>query len=219
MRIKILFLVSGNGGTLKFVHHAMKTLNLDAEIVAAISDRECGAIDFSCKIMIPCHIFKPWKEKLHEITEEIIKYSPDIVVTNIHKILPIEIITCCNAKFVNLHYSLLPAFGGVVGFKTLELAKEANTKIIGATCHFVTEDLDGGDVISQAAIPVDWNDSFNEISNKVFRIACESILNGILILSDTMIGESEQDGVIYSPKLRFNKAIFSDSFWNMISKI
>lgn len=204
---------------MKFVHHAIKTLSLDAEIVAAISDRDCGAIDYSDKNMIPCFIYEPWKERISEITEKITRFNPDIVVTNIHKILSKDILTCCDAKFINLHYSLLPAFAGVVGFKTLELAKEANTKIIGATCHFVTEELDGGKVISQAAIPVDWNDSFYEIGNIVFRIACESVLNGILILSDIMVGDSTPNGVIYSPKLRFDNAIFTESFWNMISKI
>lgn len=217
--MRILFLVSGNGGTIKFIHQAVRELNIDAQIVAAISDRECGAIEYAKNNNIPHKIFKPWREKTSEIVEELRCYSPDIVVTNIHKVLPVDIFSCCNAHFINLHYSLLPAFGGVIGFKTLELAKEANTQIIGATCHYVTEELDGGKVISQAAIPVDWDIDIDTIGNKVFRIACESMLNGILIVSGIEIGSSPSSGIIYSPQLKYNNTIFSESFWDMISKL
>lgn len=202
---------------MKFVHQAMQKLRIDGYVVAVISDRECGAIDYARKQFIPYQVFKPWKEKNEAIIEEIKRYNPDIVVTNIHKILSSDIFNCCNAQFINLHYSLLPAFGGVIGFKTLEMAREANTRIIGATCHYVTEDVDGGKVISQAAIPVDWEGDIDIIGNKVFRIACESILNGILIVSGLKTGESSPSDVIYSPKLRFDNSIFSESFWKQIS--
>ena len=215
--MRILFLASGNGGTMKFVHQAMRKMKIDGEVVAIISDRECGAIDFARKQFIPYKVFIPWKEKIEEIVEEIKKYSPDIVVTNIHKILPSEIFNCCNAQFINLHYSLLPAFGGVIGFKTLEMARDANTRIIGATCHYVNENVDGGKIISQAAISVDWENDMDKIGNKIFRIACESILNGILIVSEIQIGESSNNEVIYSPKLRFDNSVFSESFWEQIS--
>lgn len=217
--MKILFLASGNGGTMKFIHHAIKELNLNAEIVAVLSDRECGSVDYALANNIPCKVIKPWKEKTTEIIEEIKKYTPDTVITNIHKILPPDIFSCGSAKFINLHYSLLPAFGGVIGFKTLELAKGANTKIIGVTCHYVTEELDGGKVISQAAIPVDWDSDFAEIGNKIFQIACETILNGIFIISGQNLSKSVTQGVIYSPKLNYDNSVFTDDFWKMISEI
>lgn len=217
--MRVLFLASGNGGTMKFLHHAIKVLKLDAQIVGVISDRECGCVEYAINNGIPTNVFTHWKDETKEIIKEIAKYNPDIVVTNIYKILSSDIFLCGNATFINLHYSLLPAFGGVIGFKTLELAQIANTQIIGATCHYVTEDLDGGRVISQAAIPVNWNEDYYVIGNKVFRIACESILNGILIVSGMIVGESESNGVLYSPKLRYDNSEFSESFWDMISKL
>lgn len=217
--MKILFLASGNGGTLKFVHQAVRELNFKAEIVAVISDRDCGAIEYAERNDIPNRVFKPWREETEEIITEIRKWTPHIVITNIHKILPIEIFSCCNAQFINLHYSLLPSFGGVIGFKTLELARAANTRIIGATCHYVTKDLDGGKVISQAAIPVDWEKESETIGNRMFRIACETILNGILLISGNVIGSSSISDVIYSPELKYDNSKFTESFWNMIGKL
>ena len=97
--MKILFLASGNGGTLKFVHQAVRELNIKAEIVTVISDRDCGAIEYAKRNDIPNKIFKPWRDKTIEIIAEIRKWTPNIVITNIHKILPVEIFSCCNVKF------------------------------------------------------------------------------------------------------------------------
>lgn len=58
------FLASGNGGTIKFVHHAIKELKIDAKIIGVISDRECGYIEYARKNGILVHTFRPWREKL-----------------------------------------------------------------------------------------------------------------------------------------------------------
>lgn len=214
--MKIVFWASGNGGTMKFVHQAIKELSLDAKIVAVISDRDCGSVEYARKNGIPTRVIIPWRERTNEIVKDIQSFDPDYVVTNIFKILPKEIFNCCKAKFVNLHYSLLPSFGGVIGFKTLELAKEVNSQIVGATCHFVEEEVDGGKIISQAAIPVDWNEDFAVIGDRVFRIACEAFLNGLMILDNKITGSSKTSTVIYSPSLRYDNSVFTEVFWNYI---
>ena len=83
--MRILFLASGNGGTMKFVHHAIKELNLDAEIVGVISDRECGSIEYARNNDIPVYTFNPWRERTGVIVETIKSFNPDYVVTNIFK--------------------------------------------------------------------------------------------------------------------------------------
>lgn len=218
--VKILFMASGNGGTMKFIHQAIQSLHLDFEISAVLTDRHCGASEYSTKCNIPIYVYDKWREQTNEIISNITEIKPDIVITNIHKILPPEIFNCCNAQFINLHYSLLPAFGGVIGFKTLELAKAANTQIIGATCHFVTEEVDAGKVIAQAAIPVDWNEDFDAIGNMIFRVACEVILNGLLIITDKELEKyQKQVDIIYSPLLRYDNGVFDDEFWRIIKEL
>ena len=218
--VKILFLVSGNGGTMKFIQQAMDRLHLDFQISAVLSDRNCGASEYSSKSNIPTHIYDRWQEQTNEIISDIIEINPDIVITNIYKILPPEIFNCCKAKFINLHYSLLPAFSGVIGFKTLEMAKAANTQIIGTTCHFVTEEVDAGKVIAQAAIPVNWDEDFNVIGNKIFRSACEVILNGLLIITNKKIENcKKQVDIIYSPILRYDNGVFDEEFWRIIKEL
>lgn len=218
--VKILFLASGNGGTMKFIHQAIQILHLEFEISAVLTDRHCGASEYSLKCNIPTYIYDRWREQTSDVISNIVEINPDIVITNIFKILPPEIFNCCKAKFINLHYSLLPAFGGVIGFKTLELAKASNTQIIGATCHFVTEEVDAGKVIAQAAIPANWDEDFEAIGNKVFRIACEVIFNGLLIIVDKKIENcKEQVGILYSPILRYDNGVFDEDFWRMIKEL
>ena len=107
----------------------------------------------------------------------------------------------------------------MIGFKTLELARESNSRIIGATCHYVNEELDGGRIITQAAIPVDWNEEFSLIGNRIFRIACDTILNAFQILNRMHIGVSSNSGVIYSPDLRYDNKNFGEDFWNLIKTL
>ena len=217
--MKILFLASGNGGTMKFIHQASKILDLDFSICGVISDRKCGSSIYSHENGFPTYVFDSWRNQEEEIIATIRHLNPDVVVTNIFKILSSDIFSCCHAQFINLHYSLLPSYGGVIGFKTLELARESNSRIIGATCHYVNEQLDGGRIIAQAAIPVDWNEELSLIGNRIFRIACETILNALLLLNRMHIGVSSNSGVIYSPDLRYDNKKFGEDFWNLIRSL
>ena len=213
----ICFLVSGGGGTMKFIDKAIHHLSLPYNISCAIADRECGAINYCISNSIPSIVLHNWKEDDITIEHTLQMYSPDIVITTVHKKISQEIIMSSQAIFINLHYSLLPAYGGVIGFKTLALAKEKQAKIIGVTTHHVTDELDGGNIIAQAAMPVDWSDTLESIGDKIFRMACLTILNTIIRIFNPVETDIENPkDTIYSPKLCFPEDGFSDSFWNSL---
>lgn len=155
MKKRIIVLASGGGGTMKFLHRYSQIADAPYEIKSIIADRDCGAVDYGNANGMMTKVIKPWRSRIPEVVEDIRSINPDIVITNISKILPEEVFTCCKATFINLHYSLLPSFGGVIGFKTVEMAKEKQSRIIGATCHLVTAELDGGPILAQGAMPVD----------------------------------------------------------------
>jgi formyltetrahydrofolate deformylase len=71
------------------------------------------------------------------------------------RILSPEFISAFMLKIINIHHSFLPAF---VGANPYRQAFRRGVKIIGATAHFVTNDLDEGPIITQQIIPV--NHSF-----------------------------------------------------------
>jgi folate-dependent phosphoribosylglycinamide formyltransferase PurN len=79
--------------------------------------------------------------------------------------------------------------------------------------------VDGGKIISQAAIPVDWNEDINIIGDRIFRIACEAFLNGLLIVDKKEYGTSTKTCALYSPCLRYDNSVFTEKFWNSIKNI
>jgi len=63
-------------------------------------------------------------------------------------------------RIINIHHSFLPSF---VGAKPYHQAYERGVKLIGATCHYVTEELDQGPIIEQDVIRIDHSDSIEDM--------------------------------------------------------
>ena len=93
------------------------------------------------------------------------------------------------------------------------MAKEKQSRIIGATCHLVTAELDGGPILAQGAMPVDWSEEIESIEKNVFRIACKSILVAIMNLCDIKNSMASSDGFMYSLSLNFDDKLLNESFW------
>ncbi len=92
-----------------------------------------------------------------DILEEIKVYQPDyLILAKFMRILSPGFIDAFNLKIINIHHSFLPAF---IGANPYQQAFKRGVKIIGATAHFVTNDLDEGPIITQKVILV--NHSFN----------------------------------------------------------
>jgi formyltetrahydrofolate deformylase len=91
-----------------------------------------------------------------ELRAQIRPYNPDyLVLAKFMRILSQEFVTAFMLKIINIHHSFLPAFTGANPYRK---AFTRGVKIIGATAHFVTSDLDEGPIITQKIIPV--NHSF-----------------------------------------------------------
>ncbi len=94
------------------------------------------------------------KEKFEsELLDVIKKYSPDyLVLAKFMRILSSQFVELFPMQIINIHHSFLPAFAGAHPYKQAYIR---GVKIIGATAHFVTNDLDEGPIIGQQIIPVD----------------------------------------------------------------
>ncbi|MDG2396576.1 MAG: formyltetrahydrofolate deformylase [Flavobacteriaceae bacterium] len=86
-----------------------------------------------------------------------------IVLARYMQILSKSLITEYPNKIINIHHSFLPAFPGA---KPYHSAYERGVKIIGATCHYVTEDLDQGPIINQNITGVSHLDSIENFISK-----------------------------------------------------
>lgn len=105
-----------------------------------------------------------------------------IVLAKYMRILTNNFVSHFSGKIINIHHSFLPAFIGANPYKQ---AYERGVKIIGATAHFVTDDLDEGPIIAQDVIPVnhrfDWRD-MQKAGKDVEKIVLSRALS--LVLSD-----------------------------------
>ena len=217
---KLVFLVSGGGGTLKFVHFAIEKLQLPIQIVGIIADRETTLEKFASENNIYYNQIKYKRLVPIELQSELNQLQPDVIITNIHKIIDTDTLNSFPSKFINLHYSLLPSFAGYIGMETVEKAKEQNVGFIGGTCHEVNEIVDAGKIIHQGSFAVDWN-SDNEIIDTVFRTSCFAILGGICTTLNikqqtTTSLKINNKEVFFSPQLPISNLDFELEFWEKI---
>jgi formyltetrahydrofolate deformylase len=102
------------------------------------------------------HISSDKKEKI-EFEEELLsitkQYTPDyIVLAKFMRILSREFVSHFENRIINIHHSFLPAF---IGANPYRQAFDRGVKLIGATAHFVTQNLDEGPIITQKTNNVD----------------------------------------------------------------
>lgn len=86
-----------------------------------------------------------------------------IVLARYMQIISDEFITHYPNKIINIHHSFLPAF---VGAKPYHAAHERGVKIIGATSHYVTPELDAGPIIKQDVARISHKDTVNDLVAK-----------------------------------------------------
>lgn len=211
---RITFLVSGGGGNLKFFYYMRECLGRNYIVLNVIADRECGALDFCKEKNIDFRIVNYTRKSPEELRNELGRFNPDVIVTNWHKIIDSGTVDIFRSKLVNLHYSLLPAFGGLIGVEPIEKAYTQGCKYIGPTCHLVDEGVDTGLILSQAVFTT--NRPIKESIEIMFRKGCLTLLNGIDSLEHDNSYECF-DNTFYSPKLSFNESLFDEAFWKKVS--
>ncbi|RKF17471.1 formyltetrahydrofolate deformylase [Alginatibacterium sediminis] len=109
------------------------------------------------KFDIPFHLVshESLSRPEHEakIIDTINQYQPDyVVLAKYMRILTPDFVAEFQERIINIHHSFLPAF---IGAQPYRQAYERGVKIIGATAHFVTNDLDEGPIVEQHVINVD----------------------------------------------------------------
>jgi len=144
-------------GDLLLRHHHSE---LNANIKAVISNHEVLQ-ELVSKFAIPFHHVPREGITRGEHEDQIIalidNYNPEyIILAKYMRILSHNIVGMYRNRMVNIHHSFLPAF---IGANPYQKAYDRGVKIIGATAHFVTDDLDEGPIIAQSIIPVDHTHS------------------------------------------------------------
>lgn len=95
------------------------------------------------------------------IAELFAEVSGDVMVlARYMQILPADLCRRYRGRILNIHHSFLPSF---IGASPYRQAFDRGVKLIGATCHYVTEDLDEGPIIEQDVIRIDHGDTVDDL--------------------------------------------------------
>ena len=150
--------------------------NLLADIAMVISNHE-DTREIVESMNIPFYYIPANKEIRKEVEAQQLKLLEDfkidlIVLARYMQILTPDFVAAHPNKIINIHHSFLPAF---IGARPYERAYARGVKLIGATSHYVTNDLDEGPIIEQDIERVDHRDSAEEMK-KIGRSAERRVL-------------------------------------------
>lgn len=117
---------------------------------------------------IPFHLFPITKETKEEQEKKemelLVKHEVNfIVLARYMQVISGKMIDAYPNRIINIHHSFLPAF---VGAKPYHAAFERGVKIIGATSHYVTTELDAGPIIEQDVVRITHKDTVQDLVNK-----------------------------------------------------
>jgi formyltetrahydrofolate deformylase len=166
-REKMVIMVS------RLPHCMMDLLNryhfgeLDADVAAVISNHlDMGSM--AGAFGVPFAVIPVEKDLKAEAEATLLKRLRDlscdtVVLARYMQVLSGDFLRAWNKPIINIHHSFLPAFAGNRPHKQ---AYDRGVKLIGATAHYVTEELDAGPIIAQATIEVSHRDSVRELTRK-----------------------------------------------------
>ena len=155
---KVVILISGRGSNMEALIRARDAGELPVDIAAVISNRpDAAGLETAARAGITIHYIDhkafAGREAFDAALAECIDtFAPDLVIlAGFMRILSEGFVRHYEARLMNIHPSLLPAFPGL---HTHRKALEEGVRVHGCTVHFVTPTLDHGPVIIQAAVPV-----------------------------------------------------------------
>ena len=167
----IVILLSGRGSNMEAIVAACSRERWDARIAAVVSNRaDAAGLAFAASHGIATAVvdhrgFAVRADFDAELARVVDGFAPDVVaLAGFMRILGPAFVQHFDGRLVNIHPSLLPAFPGL---HTHRRALEAGCKVVGASVHFVTADLDHGPIIGQAVVPVRGDDSEATLSARV----------------------------------------------------
>ncbi|WOO43234.1 phosphoribosylglycinamide formyltransferase [Rubellicoccus peritrichatus] len=195
---RVVILGSGRGSNAEAILQAQEdgTLGL-ARVVGVFSDKpEAGILKLGARFDLPAFYLDPgkYKTKLSNEAERhwiemIDQLSPDLIVlAGYMRVIKEPFLKAFSDRIINLHPSLLPKYPGLNG---IGQAFDSDDKETGCTVHWVNAEVDGGEVIDQARVPIYEDDTLEALETRVHE-AEHSLLPAVIcrIAEERMFGPS-----------------------------
>jgi phosphoribosylglycinamide formyltransferase-1 len=166
-------MASGSGSNFEAVAMACRHGQLAAEVaLLVVNNPGCGASERAGRLGISCQLHDhrsfPSREALdHALITSFQAAAVDLVVmAGWMRIVTPTLITAFPERLVNIHPSLLPSFRGM---DAVGQALAAGVTLAGCTAHLVSEEVDAGQILVQAAVPVMEGDDHASLSARIHQ--------------------------------------------------
>jgi phosphoribosylglycinamide formyltransferase-1 len=172
-KLRVGVLISGRGSNLQALLDACADKAFPAEIVLVVSNRsDAPGLDRARRAGVPTRLLDhksfPTREAfdlamtalLHTAGVEL------VCLAGFMRLLSDDFVEAWKDRLINIHPSLLPSFRGM---HTHRQALDAGVTLHGCTVHFVTNDLDAGPILVQAAVPVHSGDDEASLADRVLE--------------------------------------------------
>ena len=170
-KLRLGVLASGRGSNLRAIIESIEKGRLDAVLAVVMSNKaEAPALDRARKHGAPAVFLDPKATPDREAYDKVIldclrKYDVELVaLAGYMKIVTPVLIAAYPSRIMNIHPSLLPVFPGLAA---QQQALDWGVKVAGCTVHFVTEGVDSGPIIRQAAVPVHEGDTAESLAARI----------------------------------------------------
>ncbi|WP_028578968.1 phosphoribosylglycinamide formyltransferase [Desulfogranum japonicum] len=181
--LRLAVLLSGSGRTLDNFHECITTGKLKAQIEVVVSNVETALGLTKAKQYGYPAFYAEDSDAINSLLRE---YSIDLIVLAGYLKLyqpPEEF----GRAVLNIHPSLIPSFcgKGYYGHHVHEAVKSKGCTVSGCTVHFANERYDEGPIVLQRCVAIDYDDSPDDIADKVFAVECETFPEAINLV-DTL---------------------------------
>ncbi len=167
----VVVLISGSGSNLQSIIDNAKDIGIKIQCVISNKADAFGlqrAKDAGIQTQIIEHQAYPTRVAFDEqLAKSINQFSPQLIIlAGFMRLLSSNFIKQFEGKTLNIHPSLLPKFKGL---NTHQRAIDAGEAFAGASVHFVTNELDSGEVILQKSVAISADDTAETLAKKVLK--------------------------------------------------
>ena len=177
--VRLAFFASGGGSNVGAILDAIDDGRLDAEPVLLVSDRgSAGALDRAARRGLPTAVLPPARfggegAFADALLDALLAHDADaIALAGYLKRIPDAVVAAYRHRVLNVHPSLLPAFGGAgwYGRRVHQGVLDAGCRVSGATVHLVDEEYDTGPIVLQEAVRVEPDDTAETLAARVLAV-------------------------------------------------
>lgn len=197
---KLAILASGEGTNAENIFRFFANGNR-VKVELVIYDRRDAPVAARMRALGADTLYLPaevWTSRPGEIVDLLRQREIDLVVlAGFLRILPAEVTSAFSGRILNIHPSLLPAYGGagMYGGRVHKAVIDAGERKSGATVHLVDETIDGGRIIMQEEVYVHPDDTPESLSRRVreaeFRLYPQAIVSHLRTLDAPVVSEAD----------------------------